>query len=107
MLYHPPKLCHSSLIIQASILSGFLGIVFQSFRVSTSYLDGTGLKKAIQLGPRVGPYSLFQGLGSLISPPFITKTGSLFIPRLLLGLVLGFRGAQAFGCAGLVGVWAV
>ena len=36
-----------------------------------------------KLGPRVGPYSLFYGSGSLIKS---FKKGTLFIPRFLLGL---------------------
>ena len=39
------------------------------------------------LRPRGGPYSLFWGSGSLKSP-FKAKKGTLFIPRLLLGLAL-------------------
>ena len=39
--------------------------------------------------PRVGPYSLFQGLCSLITP-FKPKREPFFIPRFLFGLVIPF-----------------
>ena len=54
--------------------------------------EGVSLQ-TLSLGASVGPYSFFGGLGSLIIP-FKPEKGTLFIPRLLLGLVLQPNGQE-------------
>ena len=66
--------------------SGFEGLPlrFRDVLVDCGGVEGS---VSLGLGPRVGPYSRFKGSGTLIRPTK-TKQGTLFIPRLLLGLVV-------------------
>ena len=45
-----------------------------------------GVGSSNKLGPRVGPYSLFWGVQVPVKSP-LNQKGTLFIPRLLVGLV--------------------
>ena len=49
--------------------------------------------RIVYLGPGVGPFFLLIRLGFPYNP-LKTKKGTLFIPRLLPGLVIKFSGTQ-------------